>query len=54
MYFIKKHISDVIALGPRPDCLETPIEDPKKTRHNTNYGYSWNQWDIKVDESRQS
>ncbi len=54
MDFIKEHLNDVIALGPRTECLETPIEDPKKTRHNTNYGYSWNQWDIKVDESRQS
>ena len=26
MDFIKKHINDVIALGPRTECLETPIE----------------------------
>ena len=29
----------------------TPINDPKKTTHGY-YGYS--QWDIKVDETRQS
>ena len=52
--FANKYIDQVIAIAPRTECLETPIEDPKKTRHNTNYGYSWNQWDIKVDESRQS
>ena len=52
--FANKYIQQVIAIAPRPDALETPIEDPKKTRHSTNYGYSWNQWDIKVDESRQS
>ena len=52
--YVNKHIDQVIAIAPRTECLETPIEDPKKTRHNTSYGYSWNQWDIKVDESRQS
>ena len=52
--FTNKYIEQVIAIAPRTEALETPIEDPKKTRHNTNYGYSWNQWDIKVDESRQS
>ena len=52
--FANKYIEQIIAIAPRTECLETPIEDPKKTRHNTSYGYSWNQWDIKVDESRQS
>ena len=52
--FANTYIDQVLAIAPRPDALETPIEDPKKTRHNTSYGYSWNQWDIKVDESRQS
>ena len=52
--FANKYIQQVIAIAPRTECLETPIEDPQKTRHNTSYGYSWNQWDIKVDTSRQS
>ena len=52
--FIHTHVEEMVRLHPRTECLETPIEDPKKTRHNTNYGYSWNQWDIKVDETRQS
>ena len=52
--FANKYIQEVIAIAPRTECLETPIEDPQKTRHNTSYGYSWNQWDIKVDETRQS
>ena len=51
--FANKYIQEVIAIAPRTECLETPIEDPQKTRHSTNYGYSWNQWDIKVDETRQ-
>ena len=51
--FTNKHIDQVLAIAPRTECLETPIEDPKKTRHETSYGYGWNQWDIKVDETRQ-
>jgi len=49
MDYIKKHLNDVLALGPRPDCLETPIKDP--TKETTSYG--WNNWNIEVDESRQ-
>ena len=52
--FWKKHVREIVAIAPRTECLETPIEDPKKTRHENSYGYGWNQWDIKVDESRQS
>ena len=52
--FTNKHIQQVITIAPRTECLETPIEDPQKTRHNTSYGYGWNEWDITVDESRQS
>ena len=52
--FANKYIDQVLAIAPRTECLETPIEDPQKTRHSTSYGYSWNQWDIKVDETRQS
>ena len=52
--FANVHINDILAIAPRTECLETPIEDPKKTRHETSYGYGWNAWDIKVDESRQS
>ena len=52
--FWKTYATQIVAIAPRTECQETPIEDPQKTRHNTSYGYSWNQWDIKVDESRQS
>ena len=37
--FIRKHIEEFVQLYPRPDALETPIEDPKKTTHTYNYGY---------------
>jgi len=52
--FFHKHVNEIIAIAPRTECLETPINDPKKTRHETAYGYGWNQWDIIVDESRKS
>ena len=52
--FANVHINDILAIAPRTECLETPIEDPQKTRHQSPYGgYSWNEWDIKVDTSRQ-
>ena len=52
--FWDKYGNEIRQIAPRTAALETPIEDPKKTRHETSYGYGWNQWDIKVDESRQS
>ena len=51
--FASKYIDQIIAIAPRTECLETPIEDPKKTTNNNGY-YNYNTWDIKVDESRQS
>ena len=47
--FANKYIQQVIAIAPRTECQETPINDPKKTNH----GY-WNNWTREVDESRQS
>ena len=39
--FFYKYWREVIAIAPRLEALETPIEDPKKTTHSNNYGYSW-------------
>ena len=50
--FANKYIDQVLAIAPRTECLETPINDPKKTTHNNGY-YNWNDWDITVDETRQ-
>ena len=50
--FANKHVQEIIAIAPRTECLETPIEDPSKKTHNNGY-YNWNEWTIKVDESRQ-
>ena len=35
--FANKHISQVIAIAPRLEALETPITDPVKTKHNNGY-----------------
>ena len=43
--FIHKHIEQFIALHPRNECLETPIEDPKKVRPYENA--QWYNWEIK-------
>ena len=51
--FWKTYATQIVAIAPRTECQETPIEDPKKTRHENSYGYGWNAWDIKVDTSRQ-
>jgi len=42
--FMNKHWSRAIALEPRSEPLETPIEDPKKTTHTHNYGYGNHSW----------
>ena len=37
--FAHKHIREVVAIAPRTEALETPIEDPKKVTHTYNHGY---------------
>ena len=51
--FLKHNIDEFIRLHPRTECLETPIKDPTKESHSNQY-YNWNNWNIEVDESRQS
>ena len=43
--FIVKHIDEFARLHPRTECLETPIEDPKKVRPYENA--QWFNWEIK-------
>ena len=45
--FVWKYFQEFVALHPRTECLETPIQDPKKTTHTNNYGYSWTSTEIK-------
>ena len=46
--FFWKHVQEFIALHPRPEALETPIEDPVKER--SEWGYI--NTEITVDETR--
>ena len=50
--FANKYIQEVIAIAPRTECLETPIHDPKKETHTTEYGYSYSTTNFEVDQSR--
>ena len=52
--FANTYIQQIIAIAPRTECLETPIHDPTKERHVTEWGSSWTNTKIEVDESRQS
>ena len=44
--FIKTHVEEFVQLHPRPEALETPIEDPKKTTYNNGY-YDYTRTEIK-------
>ena len=45
--FANKYIQQVIAIAPRPEALETPIEDPIKTTHVTSWGHTYTNTKIK-------
>ena len=51
--FAKEYMADIVRLAPRNEPLETPIEDPKKTTHQSAYGdYSYTRTTItKVDNA---
>ena len=51
--FWKTYATQIVAIAPRTECQETPIEDPKRTKHSNPY-HNWYETEIKVDESRQS
>ena len=50
--FWNKHILDIVAIAPRTECLETPIKDPTRTKHENPY-YNYYDTKIEVDETRQ-
>ena len=52
--FAFAHWEEFIALHPRLEALETPIHDPTKERHETEWGSSWTNTKIEVDETRQT
>ena len=51
--FMYTHWEEQIRLHPRTEALETPIHDPTKERHVTEWGSSWTNTKIEVDETRQ-
>ena len=51
--FWKKHVTEIVAIAPRTECLETPILDPSKEKVVHQWG-SYTNTKIEVDETRQS
>ena len=41
MDFIRTHLQSIVAIAPRREALETPIKDPVKETHNTEWGRTW-------------
>ena len=46
--FANANIEQIIAIAPRTEPLETPIENPERTKHTTNWGYTY--YDTKIRE----
>jgi len=48
--FWETHGNAIRQIAPRHEPLETPINDPKKTEHETSWGHKWTHTEItKVD-----
>ena len=45
--FANKYVQQIIRIAPRTEPLETRIEDPKKTKHTTDWGSTWSHTEIK-------
>ena len=49
--FAREHAEQIIKIEPRHEPLETRIEDPKKTKHETSWGHTYTHTTInKLDE----
>ena len=54
--FWKKHATEIVAIAPRTEALETPIHDPNKKTHTREFSWGTHKWTdtkIEVDETRQ-
>jgi len=49
--FWNEYGPQIRAIAPRTEALETPIENPERTKHTTSYGYTY--YDTKITEVRQ-
>ena len=48
--FANKYVEQIIRIAPRLEPLETRINDPKKTEHETSWGHKWTHTKItKID-----
>ena len=55
--FWRTYATQIVAIAPRTECQETPINDPKKTTHTREFSWGTHKWTdtkIEVDETRQS
>ena len=50
--FWKEYATQIVAIAPRTECQETPINDPQRTSHSTSWGRTWYDTKIEVDNSR--
>jgi hypothetical protein len=45
--FANANIEQIIAIAPRREPLETPIENPERTKHENDYGYTYYETNIR-------
>ena len=50
--FINKHLEELVKIAPRREPLETPIKDPEKETHTSDYGYGRHSWTTTKIEKR--
>jgi len=50
--FWKEYASEIVKIAPRTEALETPIKKKEKKTITTEYGYTYKDVEIKVDETR--
>jgi len=50
--FINKHLEEIVKIAPRREALETPIKDPEKETHTSDYGYGRHSWTTTKIEKR--
>jgi hypothetical protein len=53
--FWKTYATQIVAIAPRTECLETPIKDPERKKHTHEYSWgnhSYYDTKIEVDETR--
>ena len=49
--FCNLHAEAIVAIAPRREALETPIKDPVKETTTNDYGYTWTNTRIEVDNA---